>query len=45
MYHDRDGGQIGSLAFCSFGDESKDQIILSGVADAQGKREEKKKKK
>jgi len=27
MYGDRDGERIGSLAFCSFGDESKDQII------------------
>jgi hypothetical protein len=27
MYGDRDGERIGPLAFCSFGDESKDQII------------------
>lgn len=38
MYHDGDGGRIGPLAFCSFGDESKDQIILSGVAGFRGKK-------
>lgn len=32
MYDDRDGDRIGPLAFCSFGDESKDQIILRRVA-------------
>lgn len=27
MYHDQDRDQIGPLAFCSFGDESKNQIM------------------
>lgn len=44
MYHDHDGGRIGPLAFCSFGDESKDQIILSGVARLRGKQGKGKKK-
>jgi len=42
MYHDRDGDRIGPLAFCSFGDESKDQIILSGIAGVGGKQRKKK---